>query len=249
MRARLSNGAGVLSEIDARFGLRKIEARGRSLFLNKKPIYLDGILYQPYTYSYEQMRTHLHAMQELGCNLIRVHIAGIDPRIYDLADEIGMLLWVEVPSPHSSTDRSRKNHWALLMRMLDVLTSHPSIIIWSLYNEDWGADDIVTNAETRRYIAECYAYMRINYPELLVVDNDGWHHVSTEGRIESHLLTAHVYKSDPAKWAAALDALVDGRIDTVTTRPLVVGDPCGAASALSNLVARMRIGTRRSRTG
>jgi hypothetical protein len=33
----------------------------------------------------------------LGCNLARVHIAGIDPRIYDLADAIGLefahLIW------------------------------------------------------------------------------------------------------------------------------------------------------------
>jgi beta-galactosidase/beta-glucuronidase len=235
--ARLSNAGGTLSQIEARFGLRKIEARGRRIFLNKQALYIDGILYQPYTYTYEQMRTHLLAMQELGCNLVRVHIAGIDPRIYDLADEIGMLLWVEVPSPHSSTERSRKNHWALLMRMLEVMTSHPSIVIWSLYNEDWGAEDIVTNTETRRYISECFSYMRVNYPELLVVDNDGWHHVSTDGRLESHILTAHVYKSVPAKWSHSLDALVEGRNDDVTSRPLVVGDPFFYAGQIPLLVS------------
>ncbi|HEY0493268.1 MAG TPA: glycoside hydrolase family 2 TIM barrel-domain containing protein, partial [Candidatus Dormibacteraeota bacterium] len=235
--ARLSNAAGTLSQIEMRFGLRKIEARGRRIYLNKQSLYIDGILYQPYTYTYEQMRTHLLAMQELGCNLVRVHIAGIDPRVYDLADEIGMLLWVEVPSPHSSTERSRKNHWSMLMRMLEVMTSHPSIVIWSLYNEDWGAEDIVTNAETRRYIAECFSYMRVNYPELLVVDNDGWHHVSTDGRLESHLLTAHVYESEPAEWAQSLDALVDGRSEDVTTRPLVVGDPFFYAGQIPLLVS------------
>ena len=52
----------------------------------------------------------MQAMKELGCNLVRVHIAGVDPRIYNIADKIGLLLWVEVPSPHSSTDRSRLNH-------------------------------------------------------------------------------------------------------------------------------------------
>ena len=28
-------------------------------------------------------------MKELGCNLVRIHIAGVDPRIYNLADKIG----------------------------------------------------------------------------------------------------------------------------------------------------------------
>ena len=69
-----------------------------------------------------------------------------------------MLLWVEIPSPHSSTQRSRENHWAELQRMLVFIGSHPSIVIWSLYNEDWGAEDIRTNPETRRYIASTFDY-------------------------------------------------------------------------------------------
>ena len=223
--ARLSNASGEVSQIEARFGLRKIEARGRRIYLNDESLYIDGILYQPYTYTFEQMRGHLLAMQQLGCNLVRVHVSGIDPRIYDLADEIGMLLWVEVPSPHSSTERSRQNHWSLLMRMLEVLTSHPSIVIWSLYNEDWGAEDIATNPQTRRYVELTYAFMRLNYPEMLVVDNDGWHHLSTEGRLESHLLTAHVYKPTVEQWTETLDALVSGANEGITGRPLVIGDP------------------------
>ena len=84
--AQLGGPGGGVSQIEARFGLRQIEARGSSVYLNDEPVYLDGILYQPGTATYEEMRRHMHAMKELGCNLVRVHIAGIDPRIYDLAD-------------------------------------------------------------------------------------------------------------------------------------------------------------------
>ncbi|MDP9383584.1 MAG: glycoside hydrolase family 2, partial [Chloroflexota bacterium] len=164
-------------------------------------------------------------MKALGANLVRVHIAGIDPRIYDLADEMGMLLWVEVPSPHTSTPSSRENHWAELMRMLPIIGSHPSVVIWSLYNEDWGAEDIATSAETRAYIAHAYAHMRLDHPHVLVVDNDGWRHVSTEGRLESHLLTAHVYTPDIGQWGEVLDGLVAGRNEALAGVPLVVGDP------------------------
>lgn len=223
--AQLTDAQGNTAQIETHFGLRKIEARGRSVYLNNTPIYLDGILYQPGTSTFEEMRRHMLAMKRLGCNLVRVHIAGIDPRIYDLADELGMLLWVEVPSPHSSTQRSRENHWAELMRMLVFIGAHPSIIIWSLYNEDWGAQDIASNADTRAYIAHVYNYMRVHYPNVLVVDNDGWHHVSTEGRIESHLLTAHVYTPQIKRWREALDRLVAGENIGVAVNPLVVGDP------------------------
>lgn len=223
--AQLISSQGRVAQIETHFGLRKMEARGRSVYLNNQPVYVDGMLYQPGTATYEEMQRHLLAIKALGCNLARIHIAGIDPRIYDLADEIGMLLWVEVPSPHSSTARSRQNHWAELQRMLVFVGAHPSIVIWSLYNEDWGAEDIAYSAETRSYIAHVYSYMRVHHPHVLVVDNDGWHHVSTEGRLESHLLTAHLYTPDLPRWRQMLDRLVAGTNEGVAVRPLVVGAP------------------------
>jgi hypothetical protein len=225
LTARLIGPTGHAATIRAQFGLRKIEARGRRIYLNNVPTYLDGILYQPGTATYEQMRAHFTAMRDLGCNLVRVHIAGIDPRIYALADELGLLLWVEVPSPHASTERSRANHWAELQRMLPIIAAHPSVVIISLYNEDWGAQDIAESPETRAYIARTYAYLRVHYPHLLVVDNDGWNHVSTGGRLESHLLTAHVYTADQARWCELLDALMAGHTAGWTQASPVAGEP------------------------
>jgi hypothetical protein len=136
-----------------------------------------------------------------------------------------MLLWVEVPSPHSSTPKSRQNHRAELMRMLTLIGTHPSVVIWSLYNEDWGAQDIATNPDTRAYIIGMYHFMHIAYPEFLVVDNDGWQHISYEGRLKSDLLTAHLYTPELKKWKELLDKLVGGQLDGVAAFPLVVGDP------------------------
>ena len=188
-------------------------------------MYLDGILYQPGTATFEEIKRHFHAMKALGCNLVRVHIAGIDPRIYTLADQMGLLLWVEVPSSHSSTARSRQNHRDELLRMLDLMETHPSICIWSLYNEDWGAEDIATKADTRQYIVDMYHYMQIQHPQFLVIDNDGWHHISAEGRLKSDLLTAHLYTPDLNQWGNLLDRLTQGDTQGVAAFPLVVGDP------------------------
>ncbi|WP_460621561.1 glycoside hydrolase family 2 protein [Hymenobacter tenuis] len=223
--AQLVDSEGYTAEIETHFGLRKIESRGKFVYLNNEPIYIDGILYQPGTATYEEMQRHMHAMKALGCNLVRVHIAGVDPRIYNLADELGLLLWVEVPSPHSSTAKSRENHQAELLRMLAHIESHPSVVIWSLYNEDWGAQDIATNPETRRYIVDMYHYMLINHPQFLVVDNDGWQHISVNGRLKSDLLTAHVYTPELSRWSELLDRMVQGDLNNVAVLPLVIGDP------------------------
>lgn len=223
--AQLIDSSGEVSEIETRFGLRKVEARGSRVYLNNKPVYLDGILYQPGAASYDEIRNHMIGMKKLGCNLVRIHIAGVDPRIYNLADKMGMLLWVEVPSPHFSSHISRSNHRDELIRMLALIETHPSVIIWSLYNEDWGVQDIATNAETRQYIIDMYHYMYINHPQFLVVDNDGWQHISCEGRLKSDLLTAHLYTPDLRKWSELLRKLVDGELRGVAAFPLVVGDP------------------------
>jgi hypothetical protein len=182
-------------------------------------------LYQPGDASYEEIKRHMYAMKELGCNLVRIHIAGVDPRIYHLADKLGLLLWVEVPSPHASTPKSRANHREELLRMLALIESHPSIIIWSLYNEDWGIQDIATSARAREYIIDTYHYMQTNHPQFLVVDNDGWQHVSLEGRLKSDLLTAHLYTPEVSRWRELLDAMVSGQLTGVAVLPLTVGDP------------------------
>ena len=222
--AELVAADGIVTGIETHFGLRKISAHGPRVYLNHEAIYLDGILYQPGVSTYDEIQRHFRAIKKLGCNLARVHIAGIDPRIYDLADEIGLMLWVEIPSPHSSNQISRDNHWAELQRMLVFIASHPSIVLLSLYNEDWGAEDIATNLETRRYISNTFDYLRLNYPQILVVDNDGWNHVSSSGKLSSHLLTAHVYTPSPSEWVSSLDRLAAGETHGVTYQPLVVGD-------------------------
>lgn len=225
LKAELIDERGHVSQIETHFGIRKIETRGPYIYLNNERIYLDGILYQPGVANYEQIKKHMYAMKALGCNLVRIHIAGVDPRIYKLADRLGLLLWVEVPSPHQSTKTSRENHKEELLRMLALIGSHPSVIIWSLYNEDWGAQDIATNAETRRYIMDMYHFMHIAYPQFLVVDNDGWQHISYEGRIKTDLLTAHLYTPDLERWREVLDDLTKGEQVGVAAFPLVVGDP------------------------
>jgi len=223
--AQLIDANGYKAEIESLFGLRKIESRGSHIYLNHKPVYLDGILYQPGSSTYEEIERHLYAMKKLGCNLVRIHIAGVDPRIYNLADKIGMLLWVEVPSPHVSTTKSRENHKEELLRILSLIEIHPSVIIWSLYNEDWGAQDIATNPETRKYITHIYHYMQIFHPQFLVVDNDGWQHISLEGRLKSDLLTAHIYTPDIQRWKELLDLMEKGVLNGVAPLPLVIGDP------------------------
>lgn len=109
--------------------------------------------------------------------------------------------------------------------MLFFIGSHPSVVICSLYNEDWGAEDIRINEEVRNYIVSTYNYLRMYFPQFLIVDNDGWNHVSKRGRLKSNLLTVHIYTPDLNSWKNTLDRLVAGETENVAAQPLIVGDP------------------------
>lgn len=178
---------------------------------------------QPAAATYDEARRHLLAVRALGCSLVRVHIAGLDPRLYELADELGCCSGWRCrarPAP-----QSRANYWDELHRLLVRVGAHPSVVILSLYNEDWGADDIVETPETRAYVARTYEYLRLRHPQFLVVDNDGWQHVSVERRLRSDLLTVHSYQTEPGPPEAVLDRLASGDHAGTAARPLAVGDP------------------------
>jgi hypothetical protein len=67
--------------------------------------------------------------------------------------------------------------------------------------------------------------MKIHHPQFLVIDNDGWHHISVEGRLKSDIMTVHLYTPEIGRWRELLDRLVQGDLKGVAAFPLVVGDP------------------------
>src|SRR5215210_9351141 len=107
----------------------------------------------------------------------------------------------------------------------------------SPYNESWGAQDVATHEATRAYIGATRAHLRQQYPQFLVIDNDGWEHVSTEGRLESDGLTAHVYETDVERWRSVLGRLARGELEGVTALPLVIGDPFFYAGQLPLVIS------------
>jgi hypothetical protein len=111
------------------------------------------------------------------------------------------------------------------------------VVMVSLYNESWGAQDIATTPETREYVVRTRAHLRQQYPQFLVVDNDGWEHVSTEGRLASDALTAHVYETDVNRWREIVMGLAAGELEGKTALPLVVGDPFSYAGQLPLVIS------------
>ena len=81
------------------------KTRDGRIYLNGQPIYLRGVLdqgYYPETIytppSLEFLEKQARSAKDLGFNCLRIHIKVEDPRYYDVADRLGLLVWTEIPN-------------------------------------------------------------------------------------------------------------------------------------------------------
>lgn len=223
----LGRGEEGLDTLAQQFGFRTIEAKEGRLFLNGEPIYLRGALDQDYypdtiatPPSVAFLEDQLRKAKELGLNCLRCHIKVADPRYYEAADRLGMLVWTELPNWRLLTEGAAKRGRATLQGIVERDGHHPSIITWTIINEDWGTD-LVHNAAHRAWLKTTYHWLKELDPTRLVVDNSPcWpnFHVQTD------LDDFHHYRAIPdhrRKW--------DDFVTTFASRPGWTFSPYGDA--------------------
>jgi hypothetical protein len=157
--------------------MRQIEARENRIFLNGRPIYIIGALDQDfypetgYTPPDDEfLEDQIRKARHMGLNMLRCHIKVPDPRYLDAADRLGILVWEELPNWTRLTEQAAARGRETLTRMIERDYNHPSVVIWTIINESWGAD-LVGREEDRRWLKEMYHYTREIDPTRLVVDN------------------------------------------------------------------------------
>src|SRR5215203_2165561 len=215
VRIEMLRRGASLDALEERFGFRTIETRGGKLYLNGEPLYLRGALDQDYypdtictVPSVEFLEDQFRKAKELGLNCLRCHIKAADPRYYEVADRIGMLIWTELPNGGMATERSRGRKERLLKGIVDRDGNHPSIIIWTIINENWGVD-LVHDADHREWLKQTFSWLKGYDPTRLVVDNSP---LAPSFHVESDIADYHFYAAIPDH-RAAWDKFVDGLAD------------------------------------
>ena len=198
------------------FGFRSIEARNGQLLLNGKPIYLRGALDQDYypdgictPPSLSFLEQQLFKAKALGLNCLRCHIKIPDPRYYDVADRLGMLVWTEIPNIETFTERSAARLRSTMEGMLARDGNHPSIVIWTLINEDWGTR-LREAPDQRAWLAETFDWLKACDPTRLVVDNSP---CAPNFHVKTDINDFHYYRSLPerrAEWDQITDEFAAG---------------------------------------
>jgi hypothetical protein len=184
------------------FGFRTIETRGGQILLNGKPIYMRGALDQDYypdgiytPPSLEFLEDQARKAKHLGLNTLRCHIKVPDPRYYEVADRLGLLVWTEVPNVANFTSKSAQRMRDTMQGILKRDRNHPSIIAWTLINEDWGTR-LVENAEHRQWLKDSYDWLKAEDKTRLVVDNSA---CFPNFHVKSDLNDFHYYRSVPER--------------------------------------------------
>ena len=198
------------------FGFRTIEARDGRLWLNGTPIYLRGALDQDYypegictPPSLGFLEMQLRKAKALGLNCLRCHIKVPDPRYYAVADRLGMLIWTEIPNVETFSARSAARLRATLDGILARDGNHPSIIIWTLINEDWGTR-LREAPDQRAWLSETFDWLKTADPTRLVVDNSP---CAPNFHLRTDINDYHYYRSLPERrdeWDAITNEFAAG---------------------------------------
>jgi hypothetical protein len=186
------------------FGFRSFETRGGKFSLNGAPFYMRGALDQDYypvgictPPSLEFLDDQLRKAKAMGLNLLRCHIKVPDPRYYEVADRLGMFIWTEIPNVATFTEKSAQRMRDTMAGIVTRDCNHPSIIAWTLINEDWGMR-VIEDASHRAWLKDTYDWLKQLDPSRLIVDNSACH---SNFHVKSDINDYHYYRSVPERRA------------------------------------------------
>lgn len=145
----ISDGKKDVEILSARTGFRKIEIRGRQFLVNGTPIKLKGVDRHEHwpdvghAITEDQMIRDLEVIKQGNCNHVRTSHYSDDPRWYELCDQYGIWLVAEANvESHGMWNKLNNNPKTLDMVIdrnvanVENFKNHPSVIIWSLGNEN-----------------------------------------------------------------------------------------------------------------
>lgn len=189
----------VLDRIKSYLGMRKIHVDGNKVYLNNKPYYQrlvldqgfypDGIWTAP---SDEALRHDIEMSKAVGFNGARLHQKVFEERFHYWADKLGYLCWGEYPSwgLDEKLPTAARNFLAEWGNIVVRDRNHPSIVVWTPFNEVWWPD----NVQYPRLVEDTYKLTHALDPTRPVNSVSGG--VLTPFH---DICCMHNYEQDPAK--------------------------------------------------
>ena len=167
----------ALDTVSRVVGFRCFENRDGRLFLNGAPFYMFGALDQDW-YPEAECRSPDPAFLEqrfrnaraMGLNTLRCHVKIPDKLYLELADRLGLVVWLDMPYMEFLAPETREQLAETFRESARHHAHHPSICIWTIINEGWGID-LDDNPDDRAWLKQQVDIARALVPGSMVVDN------------------------------------------------------------------------------
>ena len=157
--------------VEDRIGFREVRVEGTQIVLNGRPVFLRGICAheefpgRARAARVEDTRGMIEEAQELGCNFLRLAHYPHHENAARLAEEMGMLLWEEIPVYwHLAFDQppTLANARNQLRELILRDRNRASVILWSIANETPPSD------ERLAFLSDLAAHARALDPTRLI---------------------------------------------------------------------------------
>ena len=137
---------GGKDEIVQRFGFRKAEFRADGFYLNGQRRQIHGVNRHQdrdgrgWAISDADRAEDIDGIKRMGADGVRTAHYPQAEKFYSLCDERGVMAWVEFPliDELEFTESFRSNVLTLVRETIAQHRNHPSIVMWSLFNEIFG---------------------------------------------------------------------------------------------------------------
>lgn len=190
----IDDNSTVIDSVRSYFGMRKVSTKNGKFLLNNRSYYQKLILDQGYfpgslltPPSEEAIIEDIKMTKQLGYNGARKHQKVEDPLYLYWCDKLGLLVWGEMASFYEFTNEAISQYTREWQEIVDRDYNHPSIVVWTVFNESWGVPSILVDKHQQCYTISLVNMVRSLDHSRLVVSNDGWEHTDTD------LCTIHDY--------------------------------------------------------
>ncbi|MCZ7602108.1 MAG: hypothetical protein M5R37_04535 [Melioribacteraceae bacterium] len=199
-----------------KFGFREFIKKNGKLYLNGRPFYmisaLDQNFYPETIYkspSKDYIRDEMRKAIELGINTMRCHIKIPEKEYLEIADELGLLVWYEIPNWDVFDESVKERSRYTLDQMLKRDWNHPSLVVISIINESWGID--LSKEEQREWLLNEFDYTKEKAVGRLIVDNSAcWGNFHLKTDINDY----HIYWAMPENYKKFSE-----QVKEINTRP------------------------------
>jgi beta-galactosidase/beta-glucuronidase len=191
-----------IDEVTSYTALRAVAVQRDRFVLNGRPYFLRLVLDQGYwpetgitAPDDDALRKDVELAKAMGFNGVRKHQKLEDPRYMYWADQLGLLVWSEMPSAYRFTQSSVERVSRQWTEAVTRDYSHPCIIAWVPFNESWGVPNLPDSPNERHYVQALYHLTKTLDATRPVIGNDGWESVATD------MIGIHDYDSKPERIA------------------------------------------------